>query len=82
MGELEFVFPTKPILQKNRLPSITTNPKLEVVALNRVASFSAIWNFWSMKIAKKITHETLSCIVNLMDRKLGQSCLRRHNVFF
>ena len=45
------------------------------VALNRVASFSDRWNFWSMKISKKITHETLSCIINLMDRKLSQSCL-------
>ena len=82
MGELEFVSPTKPVLQKNRLPSKTTNPKLKVVVLNRVASFSAIWNFLVNEDSKKITHETLSCIVNLMDRKLGQSCLRRHNVFF
>ena len=35
-----------------------------------------------MKIAKKITHETLSCIVNLMDRKLGQSCLGGIMSFF
>ena len=82
MGELEYVSAPEAVLQKNRPPSKPQNPQLKVVVLNRVASFSAIWNFLVNEDSKKITHETLSCIVNLMDRKLGQSCLRRHNVFF